>query len=274
MMLHVLRQHAAQIYRQPGLQAHPLFSVLPQLLRPEVSSLVSLSSFCTAAGSSTQVVEPRFKRTDLFNAHPRSLQYDRPTDEPRPEVATSRFRQALLTISGFYSKESQLLRGSKNLYQAVVQQAAEPRLYEVFDLQKKFANEYNMLCLHVWMLLVRLRSEGKDGKDIAQMVYETFQDNVEARVRGEGVKVRLNKWLNELEQMFYGMSFAFDKSLTGDEVITGALLRNFYNDDKSKQKPAEILSRYVTRELACLAKTESEHVLAGNLKFSDDILSR
>lgn len=59
----------------------------------------------------------------------------------------------------------------------------------VFELQKKFANEYNMLCLHVWMLLVRLRSEGKDGKDIAQMVYETFQDNVEARVRGEGVKV-------------------------------------------------------------------------------------
>jgi hypothetical protein len=59
----------------------------------------------------------------------------------------------------------------------------------VFDLQKKFANEYNILCLHVWMLLVRLRSEGKDGKDIAQMVYETFQDNVEARVRGEGVKV-------------------------------------------------------------------------------------
>ena len=46
-----------------------------------------------------------------------------------------------------------------------------------------------MLCLHIWMLLVRLRSEGKDGKDLAQMVYELFQDNVEARVRAEGVKV-------------------------------------------------------------------------------------
>lgn len=41
----------------------------------------------------------------------------------------------------------------------------------------------------MWMLLVRLRSEGKDGKALAQMVYETFQDNVEARVRAEGVKV-------------------------------------------------------------------------------------
>lgn len=46
-----------------------------------------------------------------------------------------------------------------------------------------------MLCLHMWMLLVRLRSEGKDGKALAQMVYELFQENVEARVRAEGVKV-------------------------------------------------------------------------------------
>ena len=50
-----------------------------------------------------------------------------------------------------------------------------------------------MLCLHMWMLLVRLRSEGKDGKDLAQMVYELFQDNVEARVRAEGVKVSCAK---------------------------------------------------------------------------------
>ena len=92
------------------------------------------------------------QRAELFNAHPKSLFFHRDTDEPRPEVATSRFRQALLTISGFYSKESQLLRGnantvligaayrsykcnelsagSKNLYQATVQQAADPRLYE------------------------------------------------------------------------------------------------------------------------------------------------
>lgn len=68
------------------------------------------------------------------------------------------------------------------------------------------------------------------------------------------LQVRLSKWLNELEQMFYGMSFAFDKSLSGDEDITRALLRNFYNDDKSKLKPAETLARYATRsKLGCAA---------------------
>ena len=76
------------------------------------------------------------------------------------------------------------------------------------------------------------------------------------------LQVRLNKWLNELEQMFYGMSFAFDKSLSGDEDITSALLRNFYNDDKSKLKPAEILARYATRsELGCTAPVAYYHAV-------------
>ena len=66
---------------------------------------------------------------------------------------------------------------------------ADNSLDAVFGLQKKFADQYGMLCIHLWMLLVRLRSEGKDGMELAQMLHEAFQDNVEARVRAEGVKV-------------------------------------------------------------------------------------
>ena len=56
-------------------------------------------------------------------------------------------------------------------------------------LEKRFANTHALLCLHVWLALVRLRAEGRDGKDIAQMIYEDFQDDVEKRVHAEGVKV-------------------------------------------------------------------------------------
>ncbi len=47
-----------------------------------------------------------------------------------------------------------------------------------------------LLCLHVWLLLVRLRPEGKSGKQLAQMLYDNFQDDVEKRAREAGVKVR------------------------------------------------------------------------------------
>ncbi len=58
------------------------------------------------------------------------------------------------------------------------------------DLEYRFATTYSLLCLHVWLILVRLRAEGKDGRALAQMMYENFQEDVELRVRAEGVKVR------------------------------------------------------------------------------------
>ena len=39
------------------------------------------------------------------------------------------------------------------------------------------------------MLLLRLRAEAKEGSDMAQMMYDDFQEDVEMRVRGSGVKV-------------------------------------------------------------------------------------
>lgn len=62
--------------------------------------------------------------------------------------------------------------------------------FAALGLEKRFANTHALLCLHVWLALVRLRAEGRDGKDIAQMIYEDFQEDVEKRVHAEGVKVR------------------------------------------------------------------------------------
>ena len=58
------------------------------------------------------------------------------------------------------------------------------------SLQPSFAQEHMLLSLHVWMMLVRLRAEGPDGKTSAQLMYEEFTEDVEARLRGTGVKVR------------------------------------------------------------------------------------
>ena len=61
LMQHMLRQHAEQMYRQPSLQANPLFSVLPHLLRSEVGYPASLSSPISTYGFATQAAQPQFK---------------------------------------------------------------------------------------------------------------------------------------------------------------------------------------------------------------------
>ncbi|EIE25197.1 hypothetical protein COCSUDRAFT_40520 [Coccomyxa subellipsoidea C-169] len=140
------------------------------------------------------------------------------------------------------------------------------------DLEYRFATTYSLLCLHVWLILVRLRAEGKDGRALAQMMYENFQEDVELRVRAEGVKVRVGKWLTDLEKNFYGSSMAYDQALKGEGDLTEALLRNVYGLDSGKRKRAEALAKYVQREVACLAMTDSEAVMSGQVRFSTDFL--
>lgn len=53
-----------------------------------------------------------------------------------------------------------------------------------------FQSMHAMLCLHIWLLLVRLRAEGGAGKELAQVLYDEFQEDVEQRARRAGVKVR------------------------------------------------------------------------------------
>jgi hypothetical protein len=86
-------------------------------------------------------------------------------------------------------------------------------------LPADFQPLHSSLCLHIWLLLVRLRAEGKPGKQLAQMLYDDFQTDVEERARAAGVRVRLSKQLTELEKQFYGSSMAYDKALAGEEAL-------------------------------------------------------
>lgn len=205
------------------------------------------------------------------HAAPRSLQFQR---QPAEEVASEAQRgfavRALLTLGGYYSKESRHMRAAERLYKAVAEQAVGPSFLQAMGIPGDFQPQHSSLCLHIWLLLVRLRSEGQDGKQLAQVLYDDFQTDVEHRARNAGVRVRLSKALTELEKQFYGSSMAYDKAMAGGETLDKALLRNVYLLDESKAADAKQLARYVRRELACLSLTPSEAVMLGNVKFSSD----
>ncbi len=56
--------------------------------------------------------------------------------------------------------------------------------------KEEFFPRYMIYSLHVWMLLVRLRAEGRDGRRQMQMLYDQFTEQVTKMVQHAGVKVR------------------------------------------------------------------------------------
>ena len=207
----------------------------------------------------------------VFNDKPKSLEVandaEGSTDRARPNV----FVRMALSLGGFYSAESTNQRAADRLYAAITAQCDSEAFTRTFEIERSFRGEHSALVLHVWLVLRRLREEGESGKALAQTLYDTFQDDVEHRVHAEGVRVRVNKWLNELEQGFYGSALAYDNALTGGSGDFAKVLhRNVFHGEgvAGEDARAKNLERYVRRELGCLAATDGKAVREGRVRFS------
>jgi len=187
-----------------------------------------------------------------------------------PERSSSGWRRAALALGGYFSSESRHVRGGAKLY-AEVTRASDTfdALYDGADaLERTFATRHAVVCLHMWMCLGRLRKDGENGKDFSQIFYDAFQDDVERRVHAEGVRVRVRKWLQDLERTFYGNAVSYDKALElGGLELVKALHRNVF-DGQGEEKRAKALERYVRHQLASLALTPSEAVMEGRIAFA------
>lgn len=241
---------SAEVFRQPQAQRQQL-------------------GVCALARAASAVAAEQVSRV---RGQPVSLEVAPPTDDA--EVSAKRasgLKQLLLRMSGFWSRESAAIRGSRKLYAAAEAQALDAVFLQNASLDPhSFQAQQSALVLHMWMLMRRLRTDGEDGKRVSQPLHDIFQAEVERRVHEVGVRVRVNKWLRELESVFYGISLAldsaYDEGTSAD--LTHTLFKNVYLSDDSKARASEELAVYTERELDSLFITPSSAFLSGNIAFS------
>ncbi|CAM8964163.1 unnamed protein product [Rhodiola kirilowii] len=144
--------------------------------------------------------------------------------------------------------------GANVVYIRLASQVDKSAIYDVFNLEKTFKTTFSLLVLHMWLVLRRLKEEGK-----------------------EGVNLMLTRWMKDLEKIFYGNIVAYDKALLPDakqDELSSVLWRNIFSDD-GVSKPTEealhflqAMSRYARRESICLSLTDKDAILSGNFLFT------
>lgn len=203
----------------------------------------------------------------LFSSKPCSLEIE---DDTMNLDEMPAYQRLAFRIAGFHSKESQLIRGAEKLYKEVVEQSTNDEIFAALKLEKDFRSQFALMSLHIWLCLARLRAEGKDGKEMSQALYDIFWEDIERRVYAAGVKVRVSKWLKELEEYFFGSSVAYDAALKADSTaLDDAIYRNVFAGQGDKADAA-VLATYLRRELASLHMTDGEALLKGSIRFSRD----
>jgi hypothetical protein len=76
------------------------------------------------------------------------------------------------------------------------------------------------------MFNARLRSEGKEGREMTQEIFEHLWLDIELKLADAGVKHNLSKIVDELLTSFYGQTLAYDEGLCkGNPTLASALWR-------------------------------------------------
>jgi cytochrome b pre-mRNA-processing protein 3 len=152
------------------------------------------------------------------------------------------------------------------IYGMIVAQAREPAFYRAFAVPDTVDGRFDMVLLHVWLVLRRLRRL-RDDAGLAQALFDHFCSDMDANLREMGVgDLTVPKRMQKFGEAFYGRSAAYDAALdAGAEPLAQALCKNILDGRGIAHAPA--LAAYVTRAAAALAGLDDKTVVDAAWQF-------
>ena len=162
---------------------------------------------------------------------------------------------------------------AKTLYRLVVAQARHPAFY-VGGVPDTLEGRYDMLVLHVFAVLRRLKSEAEMGRDLGQQLFDTLFDDMDAVLREIGVgDLSVGKKIRSMAEMFYGRITAYDIALRSDQdhatALGTALARNVFQGEDAADEKGQQLARYVMAVLQDLEAQPASDFVVGKIRFPE-----
>jgi cytochrome b pre-mRNA-processing protein 3 len=120
------------------------------------------------------------------------------------------------------------------IYGMIVAQARLPVFYQAFGVPDSVGGRFDMIVLHLWMLLRELRKAG-DNDALSQALFDRFCNDMDANLREMGVgDLTVPKRMIAFGEDFYGRGKAYDAAIEqgGDAAVSAmaaALARNVMN---------------------------------------------
>jgi cytochrome b pre-mRNA-processing protein 3 len=157
------------------------------------------------------------------------------------------------------------------LYAAIVEQARRPGFYAAFGVPDTLDGRFELIALHAFLVLNRLKVERARTEDLAQRLFDTMFRDMDRGLREIGVgDLAVGKHVKMMAKSFYGRVVAYERGLAeGTAVLGEGLARNVYGTIAApRADDVTALAGYVARSAAGLADQPVEALLAGEARFA------
>jgi cytochrome b pre-mRNA-processing protein 3 len=157
------------------------------------------------------------------------------------------------------------------LYGAIVAQARSPTFYVDYGVPDTVEGRFDLIVLHLVLVLRRLSGVGDRGVDFGQRLFDAFCRDLDGNLREMGIgDLAVPKRMRRFGEAFYGRQAAYLAALAaGDSrVFENALARNIFQAKGIEQRAARLVGYACA--VACQLDAQNEaDLFAGVADFPD-----
>ena len=175
-----------------------------------------------------------------------------------------------MSLKLFRSSQAAPERAARRLFEAAVSQAREPRFYQDWRVPDTIDGRFELLSLHVYLLLRRLKREGEAGGEVGQALVDLMFATMDESLREMGAgDLGVGKRVKQMASAFYGRVAAYESGLSGaSEVLEEALGRNLFGTVESSLDERRGMAAYVQDSARRLEDQKGAAVLGGEVRFA------
>jgi cytochrome b pre-mRNA-processing protein 3 len=166
-----------------------------------------------------------------------------------------------------FRKPRQAPRGTiEAIYGMIVTQAREPIFYRDLAVPDTVNGRFDLLLLHLWLLLRRLRTV-QGATELSQALFDRFCEDMDDNLREMGVGDQtVPKRMRAFGEAFYGRVQAYDLAIEGGgEALASAICKNILNGVGMDE--ARRLAAYARATEADLGRIDEAALLGASFKF-------
>jgi cytochrome b pre-mRNA-processing protein 3 len=170
-----------------------------------------------------------------------------------------------------FIKKRRLKQVAYELYTSAVGRARQPEFYTDLGVPDTLEGRFDMISLHVFLVLRRLKGEGQPMQELGQAIFDAMFADMDRNFREMGFgDIGVGNRVKKLARAFYGRVAAYDEGLEGeDETLTAALRRNVYRSADATDDQVSDLMHYFRSQAANIDKHGLEAIAGGKAGFQD-----
>lgn len=158
------------------------------------------------------------------------------------------------------------------LYGAIVAQARSPAFYKAYGVPDTVNGRLEMILLHIFLFIRRLRSESETLRGAGQEVFDLFCRDMDDNLRELGVgDLAVPRQMRQIGEAFYGRATAYDTALSSTDAaaLSNALMRNVFSGLSQYSADAERLAAYMRDTIRHLERQNGADYAQGRISFPD-----